>query len=164
MPVKFKPLPPLKEVRKILSYCPSTGQITRKSTGRAITTKTHDGYLYVTFDYQHWAAHRLAWLLQTGEDPGNEYIDHLDGSKDNNKFSNLRLVDASGNASNAPSGNPNKFGVKGLTWDKQVRKWYGKICHKTVFYYTPRCTDKAEAIARLLSLRMKLHGEFARHD
>jgi hypothetical protein len=35
-------------------------------------------------------AHRVAWLLHTGEDPGTLVIDHINRQRNDNRISNLR--------------------------------------------------------------------------
>ena len=50
------------------------------------------------------------------------FIDHLDGDKQNNRISNLRIVDRKGNSQNCKIRADNTSGTKGVTLTKTVRK------------------------------------------
>ena len=88
-------------VHKILEYNPETGIFTyRISRGRggkvgAIAGSLHSsGYIFIG----RYKAHRLAWLYVTGVWP-NE-IDHINGVKHDNRWSNLRETTHSINMQN----------------------------------------------------------------
>jgi hypothetical protein len=92
-------------LRELAHYCPETGQFThlksdrRKKAGMPAGSLRQDGYIYVMFDGKRALAHRFAWLYVTGEWPMKE-IDHIDGNKANNAFTNLRQVSRRTNAEN----------------------------------------------------------------
>lgn len=55
--------------------------------------KNSHGYRSIRLKNKRESIHRLVWLFETGELPHKDArIDHIDGNKDNNHFSNLRLV------------------------------------------------------------------------
>lgn len=92
-----RPLPQVGRVRELLSYDPETGVLTwRVSRGPAAGTVAGNpnvrGYVPVMVDGTQFRAHRLAWLLATGDDPGPSEIDHRDGDRSNNRMDNLRLA------------------------------------------------------------------------
>ena len=96
------------EARKRYTYNPDTGAFTRNSTSRKWIagstlsgTESH-GYMRVWVNGKQLAAHRLAWLWMTGEWPSTD-IDHIDGNRSNNSWSNLRQVDRSTNLENIRS-------------------------------------------------------------
>ena len=98
--LKFKELPPLEALQKNFAYQPDTGHLIyigrQNSNARKGQIAGHvekAGYLVVSFKQCKYKAHRVAWLLHTGEDPGPHLdIDHIDGCRTNNRFDNLRVV------------------------------------------------------------------------
>jgi hypothetical protein len=87
----------LQRANELLIYSPVTGDL-RWRVGRAKVKAgsiagsiKSDGYRAVTIDYREYRAHRIAWLLVTGEWPTYE-IDHIDGQRANNAWHNLRDV------------------------------------------------------------------------
>jgi hypothetical protein len=70
-------------------------------------------YKNVSIMNSYWKAHRIAWLLQTGNWPSGE-VDHKDGRKSNNVFTNLRDVPHSENAKNRKFYSVNKSGAIGV--------------------------------------------------
>ena len=83
------------DVAALLSYDPETGALTWKvSRG---TVKAGDvagrgnghGYRQIGVKGRSYLAHRLAFLLMTGKWP-TLFVDHLNGQRDDNRWSNLR--------------------------------------------------------------------------
>jgi hypothetical protein len=58
-----------------------------------------DGYFRVTYNGVHYYAHRIIWLMQTGDFPKEE-IDHVDGNRTNNRLENLREANSRQNKLN----------------------------------------------------------------
>lgn len=92
-------------VRRYFEYSPDTGVFTRKiACGRATagdvagSRKPH-GYVKIMVCRESHYAHRLAWLYVTGEWP-SERLDHKNGDRADNRFSNLRLATQSQNSIN----------------------------------------------------------------
>ena len=104
--MKFKPLPPLEEVRKHLDYDPATGNFLwkhsrgRSPAGSNAGSINDRGYLLIRIDGMKYHAHRLAWLLLTGKDPGQSEVDHINRLRDDNSGTNLRIVDHQCNQNN----------------------------------------------------------------
>jgi hypothetical protein len=93
-------------LRKILRFDPDAGTFTWLVARRgcpigSVAGKVHSisGYVRIDLDGLKIAAHRAAWLYMTGEWP-ERAIDHRDGDRANNRWSNLRVSDGYLNAQN----------------------------------------------------------------
>lgn len=109
--MKIKPLPTLKRVQELLDYDPLTGEFTWKINRGPMPAGSKAGqrwvdYVRLKIDGQSYQAHRIAWLLLTGEDPGLMVIDHKDLDKQNNRANNLRIRTISENAAHTLRGEP----------------------------------------------------------
>ena len=50
------------------------------------------GYWVVRVNYRQYLAHRVAWLMATGTDPGELEVDHVNWDRSDNRLCNLRLA------------------------------------------------------------------------
>lgn len=93
------------ELRRLLHYDPDSGVFTWKLTrGRANAGDKAGylraiGYVVIRFGGRHEYAHRLAWVWMTGEQPPKE-IDHINGNRGDNRWTNLRASSPSHNMQN----------------------------------------------------------------
>jgi hypothetical protein len=117
--MKYKPLPSAELLWEIFDYKPLTGELIRKDTGKVAGSIEAKGYRTVRIRGLAAKAHRIVWAWVTGKDPGELQVDHIDQNKDNNRISNLRLVDTSRNKLN------NK--AKGYSWHKRSKKFQASI-------------------------------------
>src|SRR3990167_6584732 len=60
--------------------------------------------------------------------PRNKVIDHKDHNGLNNQRSNLRIVTSSQNNMNNRLRSDNTSKFKGVTWDKEKKKWLAQLC------------------------------------
>ncbi len=104
-------------LRNLFQYDPSSGVLTHVRTGKPAGSKASKG-CRVSVLKEDYMAHRIIWLLMTGDEPP-EVIDHKDGNPFNNKWSNLRSSSHSLNGRNKPT--------RGYTWDSSVRKWKAQM-------------------------------------
>jgi hypothetical protein len=94
------------EVRKLFTYNPQTGIVVRNQTtahnakvGDIVGCVNKNGYLVFTYNKKVHYLHRFIWFYVTGAWP-QHHIDHRDGNKTNNAWSNLRDVPAKTNNQN----------------------------------------------------------------
>ena len=94
------PLPGQQYLLSRLDYNSETGVLIWKdgrSKGKEVTPAGR--YLRLQNRIQYKKS-RIIYKLVTGEDPGTDVIDHIDGNDKNNTWSNLRRVTQSVNAQN----------------------------------------------------------------
>lgn len=119
-------------LKELFSYDDKTGLFTwlvsfgHAKAGRVAGAVGPHGYRYIGVDAGFYKAHQLAWLYVTGEYPRAE-IDHIDGNRDNNSFSNLRQALRQENMQNKKIYASNKSGFAGVWFHKQTNKWAASI-------------------------------------
>jgi hypothetical protein len=76
----------------------------------------HSGYYDVKLFGKSYKVHRIIYCLNSENDlDGNYQIDHIDGNKNNNNPSNLRIVTNEINSRNQKLRSTNSTGVTGVT-------------------------------------------------
>ena len=148
-----KPLPSQEYLTSILRYEPETGRLFWRermpsmfSEGRhtaahtcakwnsafagkeAFTAKHPAGYRHTNILGRTVLAHRIIWKMVTGIEP--DQIDHIDGIRSNNQWSNLRDVTVLENRRNAAISSRNSSGANGVRWVARGRKWQAFIGSK----------------------------------
>lgn len=56
-----------------------------------------------------------------------QYVDHINGDKLDNRKQNLRTATQSQNIANSKKSRANTSGYKGVTWSKQHKKWIAQM-------------------------------------
>lgn len=129
-----KELPPIETLRQLLDYDPETGLLTwkprpldmfggdvricgtwntRYAGKEALGSVDAQGYKTGHINSMYVKAHRVAWKMLHGVDPSGQ-IDHINGSRADNRGANLRDVCQSGNQRNAGLRHDNKSGHAGV--------------------------------------------------
>jgi hypothetical protein len=133
--METKKLNILEMVNNRLSYDPESGVLLWKnskyhtingSVAGTIPGNRKKKYIFIRLGYKNYSAHRLAWLISTGEFP-NGQIDHIDGNGLNNAISNLRVVTNQENQKNRRLSDKNKSGMFGVRYISSLRKWKSEI-------------------------------------
>lgn len=162
------------QLRAILDYDPATGILTwrhrsdralawnRKWAGEKAGTVSR-GRISVVVGSKHYAAHRLAWLLVTGEWPPSG-IDHVNGDATDNRIANLRLANQTQNNGNKRVSKNNKSGLKGTHREKKNGRWVAQIMCQGKNYHLGRFGSAEAAHKAYCDAADRLFGEFARYN
>ena len=150
---KFNPIP--KDIGDYVAYSEevSSGLVWRVNRGskakKGKETGYPDGkgYLRFTFRYRKYKNSRVIYFLNTGIDPEEKQVDHIDGDILNNKIYNLRLATNKQNAHNRKKNKNNTSGVTGVCWDKRRNKYMSSIICNGKLLCLGRFDDFSEAVA-----------------
>ncbi|WP_429016039.1 HNH endonuclease signature motif containing protein [Comamonas sp. 4034] len=141
------------------TYDPETGIFTRHKGGAISVALTSAGYVRFSVLGSQQYAQRMAVLYMTDVLPGDEFeVDHINGDKSDNRWSNLRVVSLSENQHNRRRPNRrNKSGYLGVSqYGSRYRAqiwWKGKIHRIGVF----KCPQ--EASRAYFSAKQRLAGD-----
>ena len=150
---KFISIP--KDIGDYIAYSEelSTGLVWRvskgvaKKGGEAGCISNGRGYFIVKFKQKIYRNHRIVYFLNTGIDPEEKQVDHIDGDRLNNKISNLRLATHKQNQDNRKKSKNNSSGVTGVYWHKCHNKWRSAISFKNKMIMLGGFYNKDKAIA-----------------
>lgn len=168
--MRIKNLPPIEELRYWFVYSPDSGDLRWKnSPGCKVRAGTRagspdvKGHLQTKLRGQMYYNHRIVWALVTGDDPANMQVDHINGNKQDNRFSNLRLASHSQNGCNSDARQNTVSGIKGITWSALHSKWRARVTHNKKVFNAGLYANKSAAAEAVRELRQSLHREFTNH-
>ena len=144
------------QVKEIYSYNPDTGDFQRKG-GYIGIEETSNKYLRAHYMGKTYSVHRLIFIYMTGIAPAND-VDHIDHDRQNNKWSNLRLVTRKQNMQNASRSKANTSGFTGVCWCKQQSQWQAQIMVDGKLKKLGRFNSKIDAVAA--RIRANNHYKF----
>ena len=161
----------LNVLRQLLSYDPATGHFIWRDFKRTYAGQARpgavagylgrDGYIMLRVNGRDTRAHRLAFLFMTGKPiPKGKEIDHINGIRRDNHWSNLRLVTRSQNCMNRHTiRSDNKSGQCGVSWLRG--KWQAVITLNGKMLYLGVFAEKQDAIAARKVAELKYYGQYA---
>lgn len=160
---KLMKLPPQERIKELYHYDPLTGVFTRKVDRHSwkagdIAGTLSCGYISISIDYKVYRAHRLAWVYMTGREP-QHHIDHINGNKTDNRWSNLREATQAENVLNRKMSCTNKSGHKGI-WQRKSGRYTARVEMDGVRKNLGTYSTKEEAKAAYDAAAKILHGEF----
>lgn len=147
--------------RKALDYDPQTGVFRWKISNRG-NRKAGDvagskvgrgAYRRVKINQEAYAAHRLAWAMHHGADPGDE-IDHINGDPSDNRIANLRPATRKQNCRN--------IAAAGVRFEEGRQRWLARICVDGRQMNLGRYHTRAEAEQAYRAASVRHFGEFSR--
>src|SRR5690606_14422041 len=133
--MRFAPIPPVGTLRELVSYDPDTGKLTwnfrkrsfftsdreylrwnnRYAGKAAFASKTRGGYLSGAIFKRLYLAHRVAWKIYTGDEPGL-ILDHINGDRTDNRIANLREATFEQNVGNRLPNADSTSRYRGVAW------------------------------------------------
>jgi hypothetical protein len=149
------------ELKQDLEYNPDTGEfrwlryVSPTCSLSWFKGKITNGYYCIGYKGKTWRAHRLAWLLMTGDFPLKE-IDHLDRDRGNNKWENLRDTSRTLNQYNKNKCK-NKYTsmYPGVRLHKPSGKYTATVCYKNQKYHVGYYTCEKEAYKAYLDKQLE---------
>lgn len=170
--IAAKPLPPFCEVDyylQINSASPS-GLIWKNrpkqskiKMGATAGRRHHAGYWQVKFKGKLYLCHRIVYLLNTGEDPGEFCVDHPFNRSDN---INVRKASRKENSFNRKKnthykGRPTSSKFKGVCFFKATGKWRALIMKGGKSIFLGSFNNEIDAARAYNKAAIEQHGEFA---
>ena len=131
--MKLKELPPLDYLNANLWYDPRTGLLWWKKKGKKRIMNNPAGgwsgrYHSITLSGQRYQSHRVCWALYHQQLPlVDDIVDHINGTEEGNKITNLRITNQSGNILNSKLSSNNTSGHRGICWWGKREKWHARV-------------------------------------
>jgi hypothetical protein len=160
-------VPDLHRLKELYEYNHETGHFLLTSCrgghpkGKVAGTLGNTGYLIIAIDGVRHPAHRLAWLYSHESWPP-AYIDHINGVRNDNRLSNLRLATQSQNNANSRIRSDNSTGHKGVVFDHRRKRFRAYIVIAGKQKHLGRFVKFADACAAYERAAEVAFGEFAR--
>lgn len=158
----------VEELREAVVYDPESGVFRWKNhrcsnlVGMVCGNLHHSGYVRISIKKKSYLAHRLAWFYTHGAWP--DEIDHANGIRNDNRFSNLREASRSLNLANRAKRPWNSSGYKGVIQNKQSKRWIALVTVGGKQKHVGTFDDPKEAHAAYCQAATKLYGEFAKFE
>lgn len=126
----------------------------------AFTSLDRKGYLIGSIFGTNYRAHRIAWTLHTGNWPAC-LIDHINGDRADNRFSNLREATIDENSRNrrCMAGSTSQF--LGVSRDRKNGRWRAQIQHDGRKHFIGFYQSESDAAAAYQAEAKRMHGAFA---
>jgi HNH endonuclease/AP2 domain len=160
------------DVASVVCYSPESGTFvwkdresnkcfTSRFSGKEAGRVNEIGYRVISINNRIYLAHRLAFLLMTGDYP-KDRVDHINGDRSDNRWANLRECSHAQNLANTGLWKSNSSGIKGVCWDKSRNKWQSKIKVNGKMLHLGRYDNKEDAARAVSEAYDKIYGEYAR--
>lgn len=152
-------------LREVFDYDASTGELrwrvrpaprSRARAGDLAGSFDADGYRRVKFQGAQRQAHRVIWAFVTGAWP--DEVDHDDGDRANNRWTNLRAATSSQNQQNIQKARAGSAsGTVGVSWNARAGRWQAAIGVDRKGYYLGLFESVEGARSAYLAAKAVLH-------
>lgn len=116
------------------------------------------GYVRVSLFGRSWAAHRLIWTMLVSEIPRGMDIDHINGLRNDNRLTNLRVVTRGENNQNVRSArSDNRQGLLGVSVHRRSGLFNARIKVAGVSHSIGYFKTALEAHAAYLHRKREIH-------
>ncbi len=135
------------------TYDHITGKIYGKRKKEIKRTDQH-GYIHICFGPSKLSilGHHFAWYMMNGN-VDYEQIDHINGVRNDNTYTNLRIATNQQNSFNRRK-------VAGYGWNKSKKKWCAKIKKDGITYNLGCHDNQHDARQDYLEAKKKYHTGF----
>ena len=135
-----------------------------QKSGKEVGTVNNCGYSQVGLNKNIILIHRLVFMLKGFELKAKDHIDHINHNREDNRFSNLRVVSQKENNKNLTMRKSNTSGVMGVYYCSKDSLWYPRIQVEYQNLHLGATKDFFEACCRRKSAELKYnfhknHGE-----
>jgi hypothetical protein len=120
-----------------------------------------NGYSFTKINGQFYTLHKLAVFYMTKAWPIG-HVDHINGVRNDNRCSNLRVVNRSQNSLNRKVYATNTSGFKGVNWHPRLRKWRVRIQKEGKRVALGCFASLEDARVAYTRAEKEYYGEFAR--
>ena len=130
------------------TYDRDAGHVFNNKMGKPALTTNTNGYLVVSAwlnrKHHKFKTHHVVWFFEKGEWP-TQCMDHIDGVKTNNHYTNLRLVTQRENSQAYTKSKKSTSPYHGVSWYKVSKKWRSDIKVENKQKYLGSFTCELEA-------------------
>lgn len=139
-----------------------TNKAIRSKIGSEAGRINDKGRYRVCIDGKDYLRSRIVYIMHFGDIPNGLLIDHKNEIKFDDRIENLRLATNSQNRNNTSNRRDNNSGTKGVSWNKQNKKWVAQISYESKVRHLGLFKNKEEAASVYKEAATKHHGEFAK--
>jgi len=153
-----------KKVLGYENYEVSTKGNVRKGNKLMKTKLENNGYyrigLYQNKMYKYFSIHRLVAVAFINNPQNKLCVDHINNNKIDNNVTNLRYVTHQENNMNVPILKNNTSSVKGVYFDKEMKKWRAQIMQNYKILHIGLFNNIEDAKLARQNKAKELFGEF----
>jgi len=114
-------------LRLVSDIVAKSGVKTKYKAGMELGYLNNTGYFRCKIKNKAYHCHRVIWILINGDLKSDEYVDHIDGDKTNNRLENLRVVSKRINSMNSATRSDNVSGFKCISYRKLKQEYVVQV-------------------------------------